>query len=774
MILTSAVVHRSLYLPRHAALSRVLTNTINRNNYDRTMMSKMRGYHRWDTNRFFYSNRYSSSNNNRHQQSRLLQQMPLHDEKLGKRTFSTITHSKPNKFTLPHLSRHFASATTSKNNCKGEKHDTEDKSTKVTPFNSIMAPAMDEPMDQRILFQYLQLETFSESEIDQVFDTIATSGTISSTSPYHCNPNDMPPLSQAPHNQQRQQQQKMTSHMAPTQVITRHEIAAFLLHRIKQIDANNPQYTDLYENNTNTKEHVREIQQHRHLAMQQYANAQSTHVISLLQSTTSSTVDNTNPKNQQSQSQLSPSFNLKKPSFRNQIQTLATNNLSLTSNGKTNIIYPLSLSMLLVGSSVGIVIPIMPFIVSELSLTATQYGIVVSSFAAAKLFANVPSAVYAERYGRKPSLVRGLLILSVGVGGIGLASQFEHLVICRLLAGMGVSSLSTASTLAVADESTALNRAQSMAPVMSAFAAGMAMGPAVGGILGDAVGVPLTFGFVGCSYLMLAGLNEMFLEETKLVGLEKRVFPWQQGEGKGQQRKLHGAFVASNDKKTNTTVLDAMKDAVSQWSPLLAKNPQVRNVITMNGFYWVALSGAQMTLLPLILTDPTGLALSATSVGKVYMGVSLVQVMGNPTMAKFVDVVGRFPGIVIGCSMLSTSMFLLPYVTTIGDGSGALGNHHMTLAAVLGCWALGSTMLSTAPISYVTDAVSENQRAQAIALLRTAGDIGFLVGASGTGVVADWYGMDMALQSDAGLLLLATGWFAARRILYHKQKNITK
>jgi len=510
--------------------------------------------------------------------------------------------------------------------------------------------------------------------------------------------------------------------------------------------------------------------------MKQYADAQSKQAISLLQPTTNdtNTGDNTNLTN--GQEQLIPSFNLTKPSFRNQIQTLATNNLSLTSNGKANIILPLSLSMLLVGSSVGIVIPIMPFIVSELSLTATQYGVVVSSFAAAKLFANVPAAVYAERYGRKPSLVRGLLILSVGVGGIGLATQFEHLVLCRLLAGMGVSSLSTASTLAVADGSTALNRAQSMAPVMSAFAAGMAMGPAVGGFLGDAVGVPLTFCYVGCSYLVLAGLNKMFLTETKLVGLDKRVFPWQQQqeEKKEKRRKRGSDYVELNGKRTSTTILDAMKDAISQWSPLLTNNCRVRNVIAMNGFYWVALSGAQMTLLPLILTDTTGLALSATSVGKVYMGMSLVQVLGNPTMAKFVDVVGRAPGIVIGCSMLSTSMFLLPYVATTGDVSGALSSHHMALAATLGCWALGSTMLSTAPISYVTDAVSEDQRAQAIALLRTAGDVGFLIGASGTGVVADWSSMDVALQTNAGLLLSATGWFAARRLLKQKDNSTTK
>ena len=51
----------------------------------------------------------------------------------------------------------------------------------------------------------------------------------------------------------------------------------------------------------------------------------------------------------------------------------------------------------------------------------------------------------------------------------------------------------------------------------------------------------------------------------------------------------------------------------------------------MNGFYWIALAGSQMMLLPLMLTSPDyGAAMSASAVGKVYMGMALVQVLTNP------------------------------------------------------------------------------------------------------------------------------------------------
>jgi predicted MFS family arabinose efflux permease len=200
-----------------------------------------------------------------------------------------------------------------------------------------------------------------------------------------------------------------------------------------------------------------------------------------------------------------------------------------------------------------------------------------------------------------------------------------------------------------------------------------------------------------------------------------------------------------------------------QWRPLL-ENSKVRNVVVMNGFYWVALSGAQMTLLPLILTDPSGLALSPTSVGEIYMGMSMVQVFGNPTMAKYIDKIGKVPGIVTGCSILSASMFTLPFCTEMDQ-----------VAYTLGFWALGSTMLSTAPTAFISDHVPDDQRAQAIALLRTAGDVGLLVGASSTGAVADMFNMNVAVHSSASLLLLATGWFTARRLAdWHQSKHIFK
>ena len=86
---------------------------------------------------------------------------------------------------------------------------------------------------------------------------------------------------------------------------------------------------------------------------------------------------------------------------------------------------------------------------------------------------------------------------------------------------------------------------------------------------------------------------------------------------------------------------------------------------------------------------------------------------------------------------------------------------------------MGSSMLSTAPIAFLSDHVSEENRAQAIALLRTCGDVGFLVGASSVGAIADVTSMGFAMQLTSALLLTGTAWFAARQMLAREIQKAT-
>ena len=109
-----------------------------------------------------------------------------------------------------------------------------------------------------------------------------------------------------------------------------------------------------------------------------------------------------------------------------------------------------------------------------------------------------------------------------------------------------------------------------MAPVMAAFAAGTALGPAVGGLLADGVGLSATFSLVGGAFLANSVLNGVFLSET------------QSRAGVGT-RFVDERLAAGTEKET---VVDAFRNAIGQWRPLL-KNSKVRNAIVLNSCYWI-------------------------------------------------------------------------------------------------------------------------------------------------------------------------------------------
>ena len=67
----------------------------------------------------------------------------------------------------------------------------------------------------------------------------------------------------------------------------------------------------------------------------------------------------------------------------------------------------------------GIIIPCMPLLVSQLHIPASEFGLVVSAFGLSKLLGNIPSGYFVEKYGRKPSMVYGLGMCGVGLGALG-------------------------------------------------------------------------------------------------------------------------------------------------------------------------------------------------------------------------------------------------------------------------------------------------------------------------------------------------------------------
>jgi MFS transporter, DHA1 family, multidrug resistance protein len=421
-------------------------------------------------------------------------------------------------------------------------------------------------------------------------------------------------------------------------------------------------------------------------------------------------------------------------------------------------VWPIALSFLTTGLSIGVIIPILPILVSEIHLPNSMLGIAVAAFGLAKLIGNVPSAQWVERYGRKPVMIGGMVVCAAGLGCIGFSLIPElgapWLIGCRFVTGLGVAAFTSGAFMYMSDISTSLNRTRTMAPVMSSFQAGTAVGPAIGGVAVQQLGIMNSYMTVGASIAVLAVLNQAFLNESKPPVAVKSSTPTALLEGE-KENVTHAVQV---NKKEDISKKSSFAVAFAEWKELM-KDTRIRDIIVLNASYWVALSGTQLTLLPLFMVaDP--LSLNAEHLGIIFSSISIISVAAATPAAYMADKYGKIPSLLAGTGLLALSFAAIPMCTTFEQ-----------LLASVAPLALGSTFLSSVPTAHLSDLTTSEQRAQALALLRTAGDVGLLTGAVTSGILSEHIGMITTMQGNASLLAGAAIWFGAQKYLINKNEK---
>ncbi|KAJ8601955.1 hypothetical protein CTAYLR_004443 [Chrysophaeum taylorii] len=385
-------------------------------------------------------------------------------------------------------------------------------------------------------------------------------------------------------------------------------------------------------------------------------------------------------------------------------------------------IWPIAGTMLLGGLSVGAIMPVMPILVHELELSSYDYGLVVSSFGGFKLVSNVPAATFVDRYGRRASIVGGLSLVSLGFAGIGMADGVLGLAAARGLTGCGVAFLVTGSTLAATDISTPLNRASTTAPLGAAFNAGTVAGPALGGALAGSLGCSSTFFVVASMMAANAFYASAFVSETR-------------NRFKSSSSSSSGSGGGGDETRTRGLAL--------------LEDPALLRLSLSNMSYWFVVAGINMTVLPLTLADASGLALAPSQIGALFAAQAVVGVAGAMPVAKLADRIGP-------------ERLIAPAFTVVGCANAAFAFAHTYehVAAVMIASATGASLLGSAPTAAVANAVSPDRRPQALALLRTAGDTGMLLGSASLGTVAALAGHDAAFATASALLFTSSAGFA--------------
>ena len=195
-------------------------------------------------------------------------------------------------------------------------------------------------------------------------------------------------------------------------------------------------------------------------------------------------------------------------------------------------LYVLFMVQVLSVAGFSLVFPFLPLYVAELGVAtrgsvAFWSGMVFSAQAVTMMVSSPIWGAVADRYGRKPMLVRATLGGAVMVVLMGFAQSAEQLVLIRIVQGMLTGVVSATSAL-VAATVPKEKSGESLGLIQTGIWVGVAVGPLIGGLVSVALGYRASFWITGGA-LALAGVAVIFWvrEDFEPLSVQKRVKFWE-------------------------------------------------------------------------------------------------------------------------------------------------------------------------------------------------------------------------------------------------------
>ena len=357
-------------------------------------------------------------------------------------------------------------------------------------------------------------------------------------------------------------------------------------------------------------------------------------------------------------------------------------------------------STFLVMAGQGVVSPVLPLYAKDFGVSATMVGLTLTVFALARLIVNVPAGIVADRFGRRILLVGGPIVTSIGMFGSGFADDIWTLLVWRFVAGAGSALYMSGAMIYLIDIAPPAQRARYVATNQWALSAGVAIGPGIGGLVADSYGLDVPFHVVGVTAVITAIYAAVRLPETRDMAAEE-----------------------------SASASDA--DPISPMSFLLGR--QFMLIALVSATIFMTRAGTRATLMPLQADDALGWG--PAEIGVVFTVTGLMTLFTLMPAAWASDAIGRrnvilFSGVMagIGALVVAQTSSVMGFV---------LGNIVLSL---------GTGTAGPAPAAYVADIAPAHMRGLAVAMYRSAGDVGFLAAPPLLGLLSETTSLSTALN----------------------------
>ncbi len=154
-----------------------------------------------------------------------------------------------------------------------------------------------------------------------------------------------------------------------------------------------------------------------------------------------------------------------------------------------------------------LVVALLPFYAERYGATPLEVGALVSAFALASMATAPLWGRLADRRGRRPALLLGLVVSAAGYLLFGLAQSLELLLVARLVHGVGGGTVPVVFAY-IADSVTGERRAEGIGWVTAVTSSAAMIGPAVGGFAGQLH--PAGAGAVAAAFSLAAAVFARF------------------------------------------------------------------------------------------------------------------------------------------------------------------------------------------------------------------------------------------------------------------------
>jgi MFS family permease len=306
--------------------------------------------------------------------------------------------------------------------------------------------------------------------------------------------------------------------------------------------------------------------------------------------------------------------------------------------------------------SLSMLLPFLPLYVRQLGVSSQAAVIQWSgiAFSATFLGTAVTAPIWgrlADRFGRKPMLVRAAIGMAIVMSLIGVAHNVYELVALRLVAGL-VGGYASASTVMVGTQAPRERAGWALGVLSTGALAGNLVGPLVGGFLPGWIGIRGTF-FAGGAMIAVAALCTIFVVKEDFNA---------QRDAKRRVQQVSSAN-ASPVKRANAGVVAAL--LVTAMMVLLAN----------------------MSIEPIITVYISSLHVDAAHLARVAGAVMACSALGSMLTAarlgSLADRIGSWR-VIIGCLLL-TGLAMIPqaFVTHWWQLGGLRVVMGMTLAGLL-------------------------------------------------------------------------------------------